>query len=81
MARQIKNETSLKSKVRERDALKTNRIAAAVAHAVRQIRHMSRVSYSPAYDISEIFKENEAKVEQRKAEAIEYLHRSAATLC
>jgi len=81
MARQIENGSSLKSKVKERDTPKTHKLASAITHAFRQIRHMTQASYSPAYNAPENPRENQAKAEQRKAEAIEYLHRTAATLC
>jgi hypothetical protein len=81
MARQIENESSLKAEIREKDTPKTKKIATAIIHAFRHIRHMPQTSYPLTYNVSETFKQNEGKAEQRKAEAIEYLHRTATTLC
>lgn len=75
MENRIKFEIDWKQKAKENFSLRTQRLFGIVRNVYCKIKHSGSTTHFPAYKTAEMLKDYEIKVEQRKAEAVEFLRR------
>lgn len=75
MENRIKFEIDWKQKAKENFRLRTQRLFGIVRNVYCKIKNSGSTTHFPAYKTAEMLKGYEIKVEQRKAEALEFLRR------